>query len=61
VDNAGTILGRQPVLFMTAIQIAIIGIIANRVVTPVAFPSLPEGTTVEVVTPKGEPNKLRTL
>ena len=83
---SGTIFGRQPVLIMTAIQLAIIaacsfglnltgqqvgllilfsaallGILANTLVTPVAMPSLPQGTVVEVVTPKGQPNQSVTL
>lgn len=40
---------------------AILSLIANSLVTPVAFPSLPQGTNVEVVTPAGQPNQSVTL
>lgn len=35
--------------------------IARRFVTPVAKPSLPAGTKVEVITPEGEPNRVAVL
>jgi hypothetical protein len=36
-------------------------IIDRRNVTPIAAPSLPEGTRVTVETPAGEPNRVMTL
>jgi len=42
---------------VVAFTAALLGWIARRQVTPLSAPSLPEGTMVEVVTPKGEPNR----
>jgi uncharacterized membrane protein len=39
----------------------IAGLLIRTQVTPVANPSLPQGTRVEVVTPEGQPNLTTTL
>ena len=40
---------------------AVIAFLANTATTPISDPRLPAGTTVEVITPSGEPNKTVTV
>jgi hypothetical protein len=60
---AGGITDGVNALAQLAVLIAplIAGILIRSQVTPSAAPSLPQGTTVEVITPAGQPNTSKIL
>lgn len=51
----------EQIALINALVVAGLALAVRQVVTPVANPSLPEGTQVEVITPAGQPNTTTTL
>ena len=57
----GLNLSADQVALINALVVAGLALIVRQSVTPVADPVLPQGTSVEVVTPQGQPNKTVTV
>lgn len=51
----------EQIALINALAVAVLGLIVRQVVTPVAAPTLPQGTQVEVVTPGSGENPKVTL
>lgn len=51
----------EQVSLINALVVGVLGLLVRQSVTPVSEPRLPEGTTVQVETPAGEPNRVETL
>jgi hypothetical protein len=49
------------VALINALVVGVLALIARSVTTPLASPSIPAGTSVEVITPAGQANTTTTL
>jgi uncharacterized membrane protein len=47
----------EQIALINAAVVGILALIARTVVTPTAAPSIPQGTSVNVITPAGQPDK----
>lgn len=54
----GLNLSSEQVVMLNALIAAVLGWLIPGYVTPTAAPRLDAGTTVEVITPEGQPNKV---
>lgn len=57
----GLDLTAEQVSLINALVVGLLALVVRESSTPLAAPSVPEGTTVTVETPAGEPNKTVTL
>ena len=46
----------EQVALINTLVVGVLGLLVRQVVTPTANPSVPEGTSVEVITPGNTPN-----
>lgn len=57
----GLQLTAEQIALINALAVGILGLIVRQVVTPTSHPTLDQGTVVNVTTPAGQPDILKTL